>query len=211
MLRADFIRPMRLKPAKTDDKPIFILVEENRKKILKGTVIPTTISGQYNGIMPINSVHDKPQPQLILKAKPKSIELEGPEGHPSQKVPGLEHDVAQYGSEYKNPDPGHTAGPKASKPTPKASKQPSYQPPSNIQTSSVGTHTPVTRQKPQAGYQPPPSIRTAGVGSSKKTAAPQKQSSYQPPAGTKTLELSLKEETEKSVQAINELIASLQK
>jgi hypothetical protein len=209
----------------------FVLVKEREDRVLKGVVIPTVVRGMRDGRLPTMRVHKTPQPKLILKAKPTDkmpglesgsartpkaqpkgggISIDNDKGHPSQKVQGVVRNIAQHGSEYKNPDPGHSAGPKSSKPTPTASKQPSYQPPTNIQTSSVGTHTPVERQKPQASYQPPASVRTAGVGSSKKTAAPQQQASWQPPKGTKTLELSMNE-TQKSLKAINDIIAGLKK
>jgi hypothetical protein len=106
MLRADFIRPMRLKPAKTDDKPIFILVEEDCKKILKGTVIPTTTSGQYNGIMPINNTHYRSQPQLILKSEEAVTKVEKISAGSSEKVPGLQPVAADIGvhRQPKSPD-----------------------------------------------------------------------------------------------------------
>ncbi len=199
-MRQDLIGPRRLKPARREDESNpFVLVRELDNRVLKGIVGTRTISGQVNGVMPTIKVYDRPQPKLIMKASP-------------DKVPGLEHHIAQTSSEYKNPDTSISAGKKSSKPTPKASPEASYQPPSSIQTSSVGTEAPVERQKPQAGYQPPVGVQTAGVGSSKKTAAPKKQSSYQPPAGTQSIELSLKEEeTKKSLLVINDILNSFKK
>jgi hypothetical protein len=209
----------------------FVLVKEREDRVLKGVVIPTVVRGMRDGRLPAMRVHKTPQPKLILKAKPTDkmpglesgsartpkaqpkgggISIDNDKGHPSQKVQGVERNIAQYGSEHKNPDENISAGVKSSKPTPTASKQPSYQPPASVRTTGTQTHTPVKQQKPQASYQPPASVRTSSVGTAVPKQRQQPQSSYQPPKGTKTLELSLNE-TQKSLKAINDIIAGLKK
>ena len=78
-MRPDMISPRRLRPASdgSHSEPLFRMTREDPHRVLKGIVIPQTVRGQVNGVMPGASAPPKPQPSLwvMRKADPSQQEM----------------------------------------------------------------------------------------------------------------------------------------